>query len=332
VHLVGHGGAAGVAGVFDDDELGAGPGAGELPRGVGAAAEVVAAVDQDAGDGGQLAGLADQDAVLEETVVREVVRADAHERQLRVVGPVAVGAGAPVGFLRDDGVFPCQPLGCGLGLDTDVGVLHHLGVRLEQARDRRRAVGRQPVGIGQAREVAEPGPGLGEEPADAPVQPVKLQPPGRGDAEHEHPADPLRMPLRVGQRQGHPPRRAAQQPLLHAEVLAQLLHVPEQVPGRVKAHVSRGVAGGRQAAAAVALVEDDDPELLRVERLPVSRRAPRPRAAVHDQRWHAIRVAAGLPVHEVPVTGVQQAGLVGLDIRVPGHAKNRRLAVCQKSQ
>jgi hypothetical protein len=92
-------------------------------------------------------------------------------------------------------------------------------------------------------------------------------------------------------------------------------------PGRVRAHVSRGVAGGRQAAAAVALVEDDDPELLRVERPPVSRRAPHSWAAVHDQRWHAIGVPAGLPVHEVPVTGVQQAGLVGLDIRIRGHAK-----------
>src|ERR1700721_624242 len=90
VHLVSQGGAAGVAGVFDDDEPGAGPGTGELPRGAGAAAEVVAAVNQNTGDAGQLAGLGDQHAVLEETVVREVVRADAHERQLRVVGPVVV--------------------------------------------------------------------------------------------------------------------------------------------------------------------------------------------------------------------------------------------------
>jgi hypothetical protein len=37
-------------------------------------------VDQDAGDSGQLAGLADQHAVFEEAVVREVVRADADER------------------------------------------------------------------------------------------------------------------------------------------------------------------------------------------------------------------------------------------------------------
>ena len=36
VRLVGHGGAASVAGVFDDDELGAGPGGGEFPRGAGA--------------------------------------------------------------------------------------------------------------------------------------------------------------------------------------------------------------------------------------------------------------------------------------------------------
>src|SRR5215469_7402674 len=126
VHLVGHGGAAGVAGVFDDDELGTGPGAGELPRGAGATAEVVATVDQDAGDAGQLAGLADQHAVLEETVVREVVRADAHEGQLRVVGPVAVCAGGSASFLRDDRILPGRPLGRGPRPDPDVGVLHHL--------------------------------------------------------------------------------------------------------------------------------------------------------------------------------------------------------------
>src|ERR1700732_3940961 len=85
-----------------------GPGAGELPRGAGAAAEVVAAVDQHAGDAGQCAGLADQHAVLEERVVREVVRADPHERQLRVVGPVAVGARAPLAFLGVDDVLPGQ--------------------------------------------------------------------------------------------------------------------------------------------------------------------------------------------------------------------------------
>src|SRR5689334_22069028 len=135
VHLAGHDGAAGMAGVFDDDEFRAGPGVGELPRGAGAAAEVVAAVDQDPGDAGQLAGLADQRTVLEETVVREVVRADAHERQLRVVGSVAVRAGAPTAFLRDDRVLPGHPLGRGPRPDTDVGVLHHPRVRLEQTRD-----------------------------------------------------------------------------------------------------------------------------------------------------------------------------------------------------
>jgi len=51
VRLAGQG-TAGAAGVFGDDELGAGPGAGEFPRGAGAAAGVVAAVDQHAGDRG----------------------------------------------------------------------------------------------------------------------------------------------------------------------------------------------------------------------------------------------------------------------------------------
>src|SRR3984957_16532905 len=115
---------------------------------------------------------------------------------------------------------------------------------------------------------------------------------------------------------------AAQQPLLHAQVLAQLLHIPEQVPGSVQGHVYRRVARMWQAAIAVALVEQDDPELLRVERPPAAPRAPTPRAAVHDQRRHPIGVPAGLPVHEVPVARVQQAGLIGLDIWVRGHGED----------
>ena len=95
----------------------------------------------------------------------------------------------------------------------------------------------------------------------------------------------------------------------------------EQVPGRVQRHVGGGVTGVRQAASAVALVEEDDPERAGVERPPVSNRAPRSRAAVHDQRRHPVRVTAGLPVHEVPVTRIQQAAVIRLDIRIPGHAE-----------
>ena len=221
-------------------------------------------------------------------VVREVVRADAHERELRVVGTVAVRAGAPVAFLRDDRVLPGHPLGRGPRPDLESGSSIIRAYACEQPRDRRRAVGRQPIRIGQARKVAEPGPGLREEPPDAPVQPVDLQPPGRRHAEHEHPAHPLRMPLRVRQRQRHPPRPAAQQPPVHAQVLPQPLHVAEQVRGRVQAHVRRRVAGVRSAAIAVALVEEDDPELLGVERRAASR-------AEHPDPGPPCTIKAGTP-------------------------------------
>ena len=42
---------------------------------------------------------------------------------------------------------------------------------------------------------------------------------------------------------------------------------------------------------------------------------------MHDQRWHAFRVPAGLPVHKVPITRVQKASLIGLDIRILGHTE-----------
>jgi hypothetical protein len=78
-------------------------------------------------------------------------------------------------------------------------------------------------------------------------------------------------------------------------------------------HVGRGVARVRPAAAAVALVEQDDPVPLRVESRARAGREPAAGAAVHAEDGQAIRVAAGLPVDEVAVTGVEHPGLVRLD-------------------
>jgi hypothetical protein len=55
VHRFLHRGAAGVPGVFDDNEFGVGPGMGEFPCGDDGAAEITATVDQDAWNAGQLA-------------------------------------------------------------------------------------------------------------------------------------------------------------------------------------------------------------------------------------------------------------------------------------
>jgi hypothetical protein len=96
-------------------------------------------------------------------------------------------------------------------------------------------------------------------------------------------------------------------------VLAQQLHVGDQVVRGVGGQVGGRVARVRAAAAAVALVEQDDPVALRVERAPLAVAAPRAGAAVHDERGLAFRVAADLPVDEVAVADVEQAVVVRLD-------------------
>src|SRR5215469_17731618 len=101
--------------------------------------------------------------------------------------------------------------------------------------------------------------------------------------------------------------------------------------GRVEVHVSGRVTGVRQAAAAVALIKDDDPEPRRVKQSPGSCRASRPRPPVHDQGRRTVGIPAGLPVDEVPVPGIQEACLVRLDVRVPRHATSLLAVQCAKA-
>jgi hypothetical protein len=79
--------------------------------------------------------------------------------------------------------------------------------------------------------------------------------------------------VRVEDRDGRvTPAPAPQQPPPDAEVLAQPLHVRDQVVGRVGRQVGGGVAGVRGAAPAAALVELDDQIGLGIEQPPPPRR------------------------------------------------------------
>src|ERR1035438_3814387 len=107
-HLA-HGGAAGVTGTLDDDQFGARPGSSEVPRGDRRPADVTPAVDEDTRNASQLAGVTDQRAVVKETIVAEVVRADPHERHPLVVQLVAVHPRGAVALPGNQRVFPGQP-------------------------------------------------------------------------------------------------------------------------------------------------------------------------------------------------------------------------------
>jgi hypothetical protein len=242
------------------------------------------------------------------------VRADADERERRVGRPVAVGAGAALRLERDDRVLPRQPLLRSAGADVRVGVVHAPRVGGEHVR--------RAVAFGLGHGGAEALPFLGEEPADAAVEPVDLGAPRHRHGDEHDLRHALRMALGVRERERRAPRAAVEQPPLDAEVLAQALHVGDEVVGRVDRHVGRRVARVRRAATAAALVEEDRPVAGGVERATLVLRAAGSRPAVHDERRLAVRVAARLPVHEVAVAHVEHPVVVGLDRRMHRHRRS----------
>jgi hypothetical protein len=103
-------------------------------------------------------------------------------------------------------------------------------------------------------------------------------------------------------------------------MLAEALHVGDQMVGRVVAHVRGRIACVRCALPAAALIEEHGPVASRIEQLPHSRRDALAGAAVDHHGRLAVRVPAGLPVHEVAVADIEQPLIVRLDRRIElGH-------------
>jgi hypothetical protein len=95
---------------------------------------------------------------------------------------------------------------------------------------------------------------------------------------------------------------------LDAEVLAQPFHVGDQVPGRVLLETRM-----RPAAAAAALVEEDDAIACGIEKPPRTRIAAGAWAAVQENRRLARGIAAFFPVDLVAVADGQMPVAARLD-------------------
>ena len=134
----------------------------------------------------------------------------------------------------------------------------------------------------------------------AAVVPVQLPFAQREDAAQHQLGHPLRMLLRVRQRQRAAPAPAEHQPALDVQVLAQLLHVGDEVPRRVG--LERRV---RAAAARAALIEHDDAIAGGVEEAAVIARAAAAGAAVQEHGRLAARVAAQLPIDAMAVADIE---------------------------
>ena len=190
-------------------------------------------------------------------------------------------------------------------LHQRVGVLHQARVGGDEVA----------VAVGLGDTGPEPLPFLGEEARDAPVEPVDLRASRGGDAGEHDLRHSVRVPLGVGESQRRPPGPPGQQPAVDTEVLAQQLHIREQMLGGVGAHVRGRVTRVRGAAPAPTLIEQHGPVAVRIDSAH-PRRAPRSRPAVDHQCRLALRVAANLPVHQVPIADVEHPLVIGLEGRV----------------
>ena len=122
--------------------------------------------------------------------------------------------------------------------------------------------------------------------------------------------DPLRVGLRVGQRQGRTPRAAEQHPFFNAQVFADALKVFHQIPGGVV--FQAGVRGGATAAA---LVEGDDAIQIRIEIASALGVAAGAGATVDEYDRQSFRRAAFIDVQRMGVIDSQIVPGVRFDLR-----------------
>ena len=157
------------------------------------------------------------------------------------------------------------------------------------------------------------------------VVPEQLPAPEREDPAQDQLGDALGMGLGIGQRQRAAPGAAEHQPALDPEHGAQPLDVGHQMPGGV------GLQRGEWcAAAAAALVEQEDPVALGIEQPAMLGAAAAARPAMQEHGGLAGGVAADLPKDAMAIADVEVAMVVGLDRRVEvahRHAIRLRLVV-----
>ena len=119
------------------------------------------------------------------------------------------------------------------------------------------------------------------------------------------------MMLGIGQRQRAAPRAAEYQPAFYVQMLAQQLHVRDQM--------RRGVVfqfAQRRGAPGATLIENNNAVVLRVEKTPVRGRRTRAGAAMQKHHRLAIGVARHFPIHLMQTVERQDAGIERLDIGI----------------
>jgi hypothetical protein len=141
------------------------------------------------------------------------------------------------------------------------------------------------------------------------VVPLNLAAPEQEDAAQHHVGYAFGMLLGVGQGERAAPRSAEQLPSIDTKVLADALHVVDQVPSGVIAKL-----GVWCASAAAPLVEEDDAVHGRVPEAAMHGVRTAARPSMHENRRLSLRIAALLVVHRMDRIDPQVSGVVRLDV------------------
>src|SRR6266571_4462047 len=118
-------------------------------------------------------------------------------------------------------------------------------------------------------------------------------------------------------------------------MLSQLFHVGDQMRGGIALKARIEGAGVWPAPPAVALVKEHKAVGTGIKQPAVPGDTSRTRAAVQDDGWLPMWIAAGLPVDEIAVIHLQEAVLVRLDLRIqighdsPASRSSRRRTLCR---
>ena len=291
-----------MARVGHHDQFRAGPGLVEFPGRAHGADEVIAPLDDDAGNAGEALGIPQELCWLQEGLVDEVMTLDARQ------GEGKVGAGElmlQVGVFQQGGgsAFPEGP-GLGGGQAGDFVIPGEAPViGLEEILVFLRGNGGQKI-LPPVRE---------DPPGAILIEPGDLLRPAEKDAAYNQGGDPLGVGLGIGQGQGRAPGAAKDQPGGNAQALANALHVRDQMPGAVVGQFGVGPRASRPA-----LVEENDAVAIWIEETPMDRVAPRPGPAMEEDGGQALGVAAFLQVdimalHRQPLAGVGLDG--GVKVR-----------------
>jgi hypothetical protein len=287
-----------VAGGGDDLEVGLGPGFVEVPSVGEGADNIIAPMDNDAGDIPEGVGVFNEPVIgLEKGFVHKIVAFDAGKSVcMMVFGESAEESGVEAEL--KSAPFPCRP---GLGrLLPDLGIRggKPFVVGLDEV-----------VSFGQRDGSEEFFEEVGKKMVGAIlIKPAELFLPREENAAHDERLDSGGMSLGVSESQRTAPRTTEDDPAIDMEVAPKLFNVGDEIPGSILFQASMG---GRFAASP--LVKEDDPVEVGIEEGAVGGIGAASRAAVKKENRPSLRIARLFPIEVVDRRNLQAAALIRLD-------------------